>query len=245
MTRFAGRRGATRGSLVGRRLRGRRLGDPIDVPVSPGTRPVRGRLAAVSVRAALAAGAWVGLALGLVLGALTGAALVWFSGAVVDWQRDLAFTLGVARRLLPFGDQLNLLRDIEAQWWIAIPIVAIVVAAVAAAIGALLAGIFAALYNRSPRHALIIVELPDTGPAGVAPVDMAPVEVVPATDASGPVDQADSARYRAPGARLAGDVHDGDPARLAPSRARFVALGALLLSVVAVRAGVYRAGTGG
>lgn len=145
---------------VGRRLYGRRLGDPVDIATAPGTRAVRGRLAAVSVRAALAAGAWVGFALGLVFGAVTGAVLVWFAGSVVDWQRDLAFTLGVTRRLLPFGDQIGLLRDIEARWWLVIPAVAVVVAALAALVGALLGGIFAALYNRSPRHALIVVELP-------------------------------------------------------------------------------------
>jgi hypothetical protein len=144
-----------------RRLRGRRLGDPVDIPTAPGTRAVRGRLAAVSVRAALAAGAWVGFALGIVFGALVGGSLVWFAGAVVDWQRDLAFTLGVARRLLPFGDQVGLLRDIEARWWLVVPGVAAVVAAVSALVGALLGGSFAALYNRSPRHALVVVELPE------------------------------------------------------------------------------------
>jgi hypothetical protein len=122
---------------------------------------VRGRLAGVSVRAALAAGAWVGLALGLVFGAVLGGVLVWFAGAVVDWQRDLAFTLGVARGLLPFGDQIGLLRDMEARWWIVIPAIAVAVAVLSALIGALLGGIFAAIYNRSPRHALIVVELPE------------------------------------------------------------------------------------
>jgi hypothetical protein len=168
-------RAVTRAATLGRTLRGRRLGDPVDVSVAPGSRAVRGRLAGVSVRASLAAGAWVGFALGLVFGALAGAALVWFAGSVVEWQRDLAFTLGVTRGLLPFGDQIGLLRDIEARWWLVIPVVALVVALVFAAIGALLAGIFAALYNRSPRHALIVVELPEAA-------------------TSGPVDQADSPR---------------------------------------------------
>lgn len=145
---------------LGRRLRGRRLGDPVDLATAPGTRPVRGRLAGVSVRAALAAGAWVGFALGLVSGAVVGGALVWFAGSVLDWQRDLAFTFGVTRQLLPFGDQLGLLRDLETRWWLVIPVVALAVAFVAALVGALLGGIFAAAYNRSPRHALIVVELP-------------------------------------------------------------------------------------
>ncbi|HEY0444740.1 MAG TPA: hypothetical protein VGC90_10995, partial [Candidatus Limnocylindrales bacterium] len=88
-------------------MSGRRLGDPVEIHGDPNARAVRGRLAAVSVRASVGAGAWVGFALGLVLGALIGGAVVWFAGAVLDWQRDLAFTFGVARRLLPFGDQLG------------------------------------------------------------------------------------------------------------------------------------------
>jgi len=43
-----------------------------------------------------------------------------------------------------------------------------------------------------------------------------------------------STRYRASGAWLAGDVHAAGPARLAPSRARSVAVEALLLPVAAV-----------
>lgn len=139
---------------------GRRLGDPVGVPADPGTRAVRGRLSAVSVRASVAAGAWVGFALGLVAGVLLGAAVVWFAGAMLDWQRDLAFTFGVARRLLPFGDQIGLLRDMQVRWWLVIPIVGLAVGMLGALVGALLGGILGAAYNRSPRHALVVVELP-------------------------------------------------------------------------------------
>ena len=151
--------------LVRRIIRGRRLTDPVDLPADPGTLAVRGRLASVSVGASAAAGAWVGFAVGLVLGALLGVAIAWFSGAILDWQRDLAFTFGVTRRLLPFGDQQALLRDIEARWWLVIPTVAVVIGIVAATVGALLGGILAAAYNRSPKHALVIVELPSDVPA--------------------------------------------------------------------------------
>jgi hypothetical protein len=126
----------------------------------PGTRPIRGRLSAVSVRASLGAGAWVGFSLGLVAGALLGAVVVWFAGAMLDWQRDLAFTFGVARRLLPFGDQIGLLREMQARWWLVIPAVGLAVGALGGLVGSLLGGILAAAYNRSPRHALVIVELP-------------------------------------------------------------------------------------
>ena len=165
--------------------------------VTAGTRVVRGRLAAVSVRAALAAGAWVGFALGLVFGAFAGAGLVWVAGAIVDWQRDLAFTLGVARRLLPFGDQVGLLRELEARWWLVIPAVALVVAAVSATVGALLGGIFAAAYRASPRHALVIVELPEL-PELPEPAVAGPPTVAgpPAVPSAGDGDADDSGRGR-------------------------------------------------
>ena len=164
-------------------LTGRRLGDPVDLAVDPNIRAVRGRLAAVSVRASSGAGAWVGFALGLVVGMLLGGVLVWFSGAVLDWQRDLAFTFGVARRLLPFGDQLGLLRDIQARWWLVVPGTGLVVGVLGATVGLLLGGILAAAYNRSPRHALVVVELPRQVAPPVAPVAPAAVAIPVATSA--------------------------------------------------------------
>jgi hypothetical protein len=167
MTRRPGIRRPTLRSAI----RGRRLTDPVDRPADPGTLVVRGRLAGVSVSASLGAGAWVGFALGLVAGAILGALLSWFAGALLDWQRDLAFTFGVARRLLPFGDQLALLRELEARWYLVIPAAGLVVGVLAATVGALLGGILAAAYNRSPRHALVVVELPRDVPE--------PIESVP------------------------------------------------------------------
>ena len=129
-------------------------------------RLVRGRLASVSVRASFGAGAWVGGALGLVIGAILGAILAWFAGTLLDWQRDLAFTLGVARALLPLGDQVGALRWISSTWYAVIPIVALVVALVAGLIGGLIGALIAAAYNRSPRHAAVVVELPDADEEG-------------------------------------------------------------------------------
>ena len=124
-------------------------------------RLVRGRLAAVSVRASFAAGAWVGAALGLVIGAVLGALLAWFAGSIIDWQRDLGFTLGVARSLLPLGEQAAALRWISSTWWLVVPVAGLVVAAIAAVVGGLIGALLAAAYNRSPRHAAVVVELPD------------------------------------------------------------------------------------
>ena len=123
-------------------------------------RLVRGRLAAVSVRASFGAGAWVGGALGLVVGAVLGAILAWFAGTLLEWQRDLAFTLGVARALLPLGDQVGALRWISSTWYAVIPAAAILVALVAGLVGGLIGALIAAAYNRSPRHAAVVVELP-------------------------------------------------------------------------------------
>ena len=123
-------------------------------------RLVRGRLAAVSVRASFGAGAWVGGALGLVIGAVLGAILAWFAGTLLEWQRDLAFTLGVARALLPLGDQVGALRWISSTWYAVIPATALLVALVAGLVGGLIGALIAAAYNRSPRHAAVVVELP-------------------------------------------------------------------------------------
>ena len=125
-------------------------------------RLLRGRLAGVSVRASFVAGAWVGGALGLVVGAVLGALVAWAAGSVLEWQRDLGFTLGVARSLLPLGDQVTALRWISSTWWLVIPAVALLVAIVAGLTGALIGALLAAAYNRSPRHAAVVVELAES-----------------------------------------------------------------------------------
>jgi len=122
---------------------------------------VRGRLAAVSVRASFGAGTWVGVTVGLVVGSVVGALLAWTAGTILSWQVDLAFTLGVARTLLPLGDQVGALRWISTTWYLVIPAVAIVFAVVAGLFGGLIGALMAAAYNRSPRHAAVVVELPD------------------------------------------------------------------------------------
>lgn len=191
-----------RPATLRRVLTGRRLGDPVDLPGDPNARAVRGRLAAVSVRASVGAGTWVGFALGVVLGALIGAAAVWFAGAVLDWQRDLAFTFGVARRLLPFGDQVGLLRDLGAWWWLVIPAAGLIVGAIGGLVGALLGGILAAAYNRSPRHALVVVELPrQVSPptASTAPAAAPTAGALPAAAAPEPPRKRSDRRRAAPG----------------------------------------------
>lgn len=122
---------------------------------------VHGRLAAVSIRASFGAGVWVGIMVGLALGAVLGALLAWFAGTMLEWQRDLAFTLGVARTLLPLGEQVVLLRWVASTWYLVIPLSAVVVAGLTGLIGGLIGALLAASYNRSPRHAAVVVELPE------------------------------------------------------------------------------------
>lgn len=124
-------------------------------------RVVRGRLAAVSVRAAFRAGMWVGFVLGVVTGSFIGALIVWLAGTILDWQRDLSFSLGVARALLPLGDQIGALRWISVSWWAVIPLSALVMGIVVAVMFGFAAALLAAAYNRTPRHAGVLVELPD------------------------------------------------------------------------------------
>jgi hypothetical protein len=132
-------------------------------------RLVRGRLAAVSIRSLFGAGAWVGFGLGVVAGALLGALLSWLAGAVVGWQRDLAVTLGVTRSLLPFGDQVATLEWLNASWYLVVPVAALALGVVWAIIGGIVGSLLAAAYNLSPRHATIIVEVPDGSAEDGAP----------------------------------------------------------------------------
>jgi len=92
--------------------------------------------------------------------ALSGCLPVGTAGTLLEWQRDLAFTLGVARALLPLGDQVGALRWVSTAWYIVIPATALVVATFAGLTGGLIGTLIAAGYNRSPRHAAVVVELP-------------------------------------------------------------------------------------
>ena len=126
-----------------------------------GTRLIHGRFAAISVRASFLAGMWVGLILGVVMGAILGALLVWFAGTVLSWQRDLGFTLGITRALLPFGDQIAALRWISATWWAVVPAGALAFGLLGAAVAGSIGALLAAAYNRTPRHAGVLLEIAD------------------------------------------------------------------------------------
>ena len=124
-------------------------------------RQVTGRVVALSVRAAIVAGGWIGFGLGLVAGCLLGAALAWFAGAILGWQRDLSLTLGVTEQLLPFGSQIPVLQRLQANWFIVVPFVGLLVGMFAALIGGLIGGLVAVSYNRSPFGVEVVVEVPE------------------------------------------------------------------------------------
>jgi hypothetical protein len=126
---------------------------------------VSGRVVALSVRAAIIAGGWIGFALGLVTGCVLGAALAWFAGAILSWQRDLQLTTGVVEQLLPFGSQVPVLQRLQADWFIVVPVAGLLVGLFAAAVGGLIGGLVAASYNRSPFGVHVVVEVPDPGPS--------------------------------------------------------------------------------
>ena len=125
---------------------------------------VSGRVVTVSVRAAMIAGAWIGFGLGVVTGCVLGAALAWFAGAILNWQRDLGLTLGVTEQLLPFGSQIPVLQRLQSDWFIVVPFAGVLVGIFAALVGGLIGGLVAASYNRSPFGVQVVVEVPDQVP---------------------------------------------------------------------------------
>ncbi|MDQ6884601.1 MAG: hypothetical protein M3077_10270 [Candidatus Dormibacteraeota bacterium] len=124
-------------------------------------RQVRGRVVALSVRAAMIAGAWIAFPLGFVAGCVLGAGIAWFAGAVLAWQVQLSLTLGVTEQLLPFGSQQPLLESVRSSWYVIIPAAGLGVGIFAGLLGALIGGLVAASYNRSPFGVRVTVEVPE------------------------------------------------------------------------------------
>jgi len=125
---------------------------------------IQGRVFSLSVRAAAVAGAWIGFGLGLVSGVVLGAAISWFAGAVLTWQRQLGLTLGVTEQLLPFGGQIPFFQTLRGSWYLVIPAVGILSGLFTAMVGALIGGLVAASYNRSPYGVQVTVEVPEETP---------------------------------------------------------------------------------
>jgi len=104
-------------------------------------------LVRLSIRSAMFAGAITGFVFGLFAGATLGALISWFAGAIVDWQSQLGFSLGITQQLLPLGDQVKSLESVSDRWFLVIPAVGLVVGVFGALIGLLAGGLWAALVN--------------------------------------------------------------------------------------------------
>ena len=104
-------------------------------------------LVRLSIRSAMFAGAITGFVFGLFSGATLGALISWFAGAIVDWQSQLGFSLGVTQQLLPLGDQVKSLETVSDRWFLVIPAVGLVLGVLGALIGVLAGGLWASLVN--------------------------------------------------------------------------------------------------
>jgi hypothetical protein len=104
-------------------------------------------LVRLSTRSAMFAGAITGFVFGLFLGATLGALISWFAGALVDWQAQLGFSLGVTQQLLPLGDQVRSLELVADRWFLVIPAAGLIMGVLGAFIGVLAGGLWASLVN--------------------------------------------------------------------------------------------------
>jgi hypothetical protein len=92
-------------------------------------------------------GAVIGFVGGLLAGCLVGALLAWLAGAILDWHRQLSFTLGVTEELLPLGEQVGLLQTVRDLWWLVVPVVGLVYGLINGLIGLLAGGLTAGVLN--------------------------------------------------------------------------------------------------
>jgi hypothetical protein len=116
------------------------------------------RLRLVSLRFALASGAVVGFVVGLFVGSVLGALASWFAGSLLDWQRQLSFTLGVTEELLPLGEQQGVLEALKSGWWLVVPACGLIVGILSGLAGALGTALMAALFNRFGQGTEVTVE---------------------------------------------------------------------------------------
>jgi len=140
-----------------------------------GCRPVNVRLRRLPLWPLLAAGVVTGFVSGFFVGCVLGALAAWFSGAVLDWHRQLGFTLGVTEALLPLGDQVGLLQTVRDLWWLVVPVTGLALGLLNAVVGMLAGGLAAGVFNRFTGGVWLDVEVPPrpeeaAGPAVVQEV---------------------------------------------------------------------------
>ncbi len=108
----------------------------------------------------MAAGTVTGFVGGFFLGCVLGALLAWFAGAVLDWHRQLGFTLGVTEDLLPLGEQIGVLQFINDLWWLVVPAAGLAVGLLNGVVGLLAGSLTAGLFNRFGRGFSLDIEVP-------------------------------------------------------------------------------------
>jgi hypothetical protein len=104
-------------------------------------------LVRLSIRSAMFAGAISGFVFGLFLGCTLGALISWAAGAILEWQAQLGYSLGVTQQLLPLGDQISSLESLSDRWFLVIPATGMALGLISAFIGSLAGGLWAALVN--------------------------------------------------------------------------------------------------
>jgi hypothetical protein len=120
---------------------------------------VRVKLVGISIRWSMAAGAVGGFVPGFFVGCLLGAVVSWAAGAVLDWQRQLGFTLGVTQQLLPFGDQVPLLEQLADSWALVVPATGLAIGLLWALVGTLAAAVVVSILDRAHLGVPVDIEL--------------------------------------------------------------------------------------
>jgi hypothetical protein len=132
----------------------------VAVAAAGGAGPVSVRLCRLPLWPMMAGGIVTGFVGGFFIGCVLGALLAWFSGSVLDWHRQLGFTLGVTQALLPLGDQIGLLQTISDLWWLVVPATGLALGLLSALVGMLAAGLAAGVFNRLSAGVWLDVEVP-------------------------------------------------------------------------------------
>jgi hypothetical protein len=113
--------------------------------------------------AASAASGFVG---GVFAGCLLGALVAWFAGAVLDWHRQLGFSLGVTEDLLPLGEQVGMLQLLRDYWFLVVPATGLLIGLLNGLIGLLAGGLVGALLGRLGPGIVLDVDVDEPLEAG-------------------------------------------------------------------------------
>lgn len=123
------------------------------------SRQVNVRLRRLPLWPVMASGAVSGFVGGMFAGCVLGAIAAWFAGAVLDWHRQLGFTLGVTEELLPLGEQVGVLQTMRDLWFLVIPATGLLLGMLNGLVGFLTGGLMGGLFNRFAREIALDVDM--------------------------------------------------------------------------------------